>query len=189
MTNSNQKTRNSSITFKDIKRDNKKNNKLSTYILEHDEESNVNKIIKYYEVFSESRINNLLEELFENVRRDEEKTIGFLTGDENFLPYIHFLIATRMTSLSNQVPRALEEQIPLMNELIDSGLFRRIFDEVLDSVEVEKVLDRVVEYSAVVEKIGETIGEAQGVIENLENKEISQMSNPSYRNVLANPLH
>ena len=169
------KPSNRSITFKDIRKKKKEIDKLSTYVLEEDYENNKNTIIKYHAKFSEIKIQELLKEAFDSLNTDEEKELGYFVSDENFLAYIHFLIAVRFTNLGKQVPKNFEEQIPLMNELIDTGLFERIFNDVLPSEEVDKVFIKLAEFRLIMEKTGELIDSGNNSLEQLENKEIIDM--------------
>lgn len=169
------KPSNKTITFKDIKKQNNKTEKWTTYVLEEDLENNKNKIIKYREHFGENKITELLVEAHQSLITNDEKGLGFFNNDEEFLSYIHFLIAVRFTNLDKDVPKDFEQQVPYMNELINTGLFKRIFDEVLLAEEVDKVLERLVEFKTLIEKIGKVSENGQSLLNDLENKEVLKL--------------
>lgn len=166
------KPSNRSITFKDIKKQKKQIDKWHTYVLEEDYENNKNTIIKYRSVFGETAIQELLQEAFESTQVDEKKKLDYFKDDEHFLAYVHFLIAVRFTNLGKQVPKDFEKQIPLMNELIDTGLFERIFNEVLPPQEVDKIFTKLAEFRILVERSGELVEKGQESLDNLKNKEV-----------------
>jgi hypothetical protein len=152
------KMKNKTISLKDIQKQAKKLDQMSTYILDVDYETKTNTVIKYYEEFSQSRIDELLKEAYLNLEIAEKEDIKFFKQDDydaNFLFYINFLIAVRFTSLDKDVPSSVSEQLPIMMDLYNRGLLNRIHDEVLNQSEVAKVTEKLEQFQTLVSKIAD----------------------------------
>lgn len=168
-----QKPRNHTFTLKDHNQQKREINKLSTYILKTDHEKNINTVIKYHEVFGELKINEVLEEAYNSLKENEEQDLGFFTSDDQFIKYVLFLTFSRFSSLDKIIPNTLPEQIPFMLEMVDTGLFNTLHSEVFDQGEIEKVLDRLAEYHALVTQVGNALVNTQQELEKtVVNKEI-----------------
>lgn len=138
-----QKMKNTSMTIKKNRAHKNRIDKMDTYVLETDVESNTNTVIRYYKEFNHNKINDLLEEAYENLELDKREDLGFFTDDAVFINYVMWLVAVRFTSLSKDVSKDLKEQAPIMDEMVATGLLETIHDEVLDQSEVFKVIDRI----------------------------------------------
>lgn len=176
------KMKNKTISFKDIQKQNKKMDQMATYILETDYESNTNTVIKYYEKFSQSRIDSLLKEAYANLQIAEEEGIEFFQQgdmDANFHFYISFLTAVRFTSLGKDVPSTVSEQMPLMMAMYNKGLLNRIHDEVLDQAEVAKITDKIGQLADLVNKIANLEDSTRNeILSSVQNKEILGSRDP-----------
>lgn len=170
------KMKNVGISFKEISKQNKRTDKLSTYILDTDYEANTNTVIKYYETFSEPKIEALLQEAYSNLQYAEVNNIDFFSGEEQdskFIKYIMFLISVRFTSLDKTVPTNLPEQIPMFLEIVSNRLFERIFDEVLPADEVARVLEKLQQFTSLVNQIANLEESTRNeILSSVQNQEI-----------------
>lgn len=170
------KPRNKTINLKDIQKIDKQMSKMSTYVLERDYEKNVNTIIKYYEVFSQEKIDDLLKEAYEAVELAEKEGLPFFEGenqDSDFMGLINFLVAVRFTSLDSSVPKDFSKSSALMISMYNQGLTHRIINDVLDPAEVHKIFEKLEQYAALVSRISD-MGEdiRKEALEEIENEEI-----------------
>jgi len=173
------KPRQKQIKLSHIETQHKQINKMETYVL--DEEQNL--VLKYYPIFPENKIQELLTELHEAVVFVEEQKLDFFTDDFQFMKFLYLLIAKKMTSLDSEIPSDFHAQVSILNQIIDVGLFKTIFDEVLDGSEVMKVMDRVEEFSKNANMLNDAIQKELVKLEKLQNKDI--LSTPF--NVLVSP--
>lgn len=173
------KPRQKQIKLSHIQSKVKEINKMETYVL--DEEQNL--VIKYYPTFPENKIEELLKEINQIVVEAEEKGSDFFKDNSLFMKYLYLLILKKMTSLDSEIPEDFETQVYVMDQIIDIGLFRKVFDDILDGNEVLKVIGRVEEMVVNVAKITEATQKELAKLDRLENKEI--LNKPF--NVLTSP--
>lgn len=157
------------ITLKNIQKQQKKINQWTTYVL--DEKTNT--VLKYYEVFDNHKIEELLTEAYEKIQYAEANDIELFTDDSRFMQFIYFLLIKHFTHLGDQIPDNLEGQIQAMDSLVSTGLFEEIFNNILDSNEVLRVVERFQEFQALVIQMGNVLLDAQKELdEKVVNKEI-----------------
>lgn len=173
------KPRQKQIKLSHIQKQHKQINKMETYVL--DEEQNL--IIKYYPIFPENKIEELLKELHEAILYCESENLDFFKSDDQLYKYLYLLITRKMTSLESEIPKDFPSQISILSQMIDIGLIRTLFDSVIDGNEVTEVFARVDEMITNLVKIAEATQKEMAKLERLENKEI--LSTPF--NVLSTP--
>lgn len=173
------KPRQKQIKLSHIKSEHKNINKMETHVL--DKEKNL--VIKYYPIFPENKIEELLKELHEAILYCEENDLEFFKDDDQFYKYLYLLITRKFTSLESEIPSDFPSQVSIMSQMIDIGLIRTLFDEVLDGNEVTEVFARVDEMVTNLAKIAEATQKELAKLDKLENKEI--LSKPF--NVLSSP--
>lgn len=170
------KMKNTSLTIKSNQQKKKKMDQMSTYILETDYENNTNTIIKYYEKFTQKRIDSLLEEAYANLNYATENNLDYFKGEQQdlqFMHYISFLAAVRFTSLDKEVPTTLPEQIPVMLDMYETGLLTRIHDEVLLQEEFYKIIEKLENFTVLANKIdGLEDSTRNEILSSVQNKEI-----------------
>lgn len=186
------KAKNKTINLKEIQRIDKKMDRMSTKVLSYDLKTNTNTVIKYYELFSDEKIIDLLEEAHEAIHQaQEDEDIPFLKGerqDTDLLGFIEFLIAVRFTNLSDQVPRNFHDSYPIMLQMRNQGLTKKIHNEILDPSESSKVFERMTELTEAVGLLIDTIsGEQKEVFSQIRNKEILNLGKPRVIHPLNNP--
>jgi len=187
MTEIKPKMKNTEIRRKSIIANNKRKGQMSTYILDTDYENNTQTVLKYYKEFSKNKIDAVLEEIHAGIKQAEEEGYEWFTDEEEyqFYFYVRFLIAVRFTGLNKDVPTDFGGQIAFMKEMDNDGLTDRIHTEVLDNNEVQKVYDRLGEYTAVINsimEIGASMLDSLG--DTVENKEVLNMFKAKN-----NPIH
>lgn len=100
------------------------------------------KYILYYPLFSDIKIDELLQELDETINHCKENDKR-LDNDEKCTKYLQFLIVKHFTSLKDElIDRSVDVHFETKSALEKSGLQRILLDHVLDSNEIHKVLDR-----------------------------------------------
>lgn len=182
------KMKNTSITIKKNAEQKKKMNQLSTYILDTDHETNTNTIIKYYAEFDFKQIESLLEEAYTNVKYNEEENLGFFSTEMEFVSYVMWLISVRFTNLSKDVPTTLPEQIPIFLDMVSTGLLSRIHEEVLDSSEVYKIIDKLNQFTEIAARIADLEESTRNeILSTVQNKEILNYKQPDVIHPLNNP--
>lgn len=118
-----------------------------------------NKIIKYHKKFSEQLIQDLLTELYEHIKYNDEHEIGYFNNYYEFVIYTNFLIIKYFTNLKDDFKdSSLEENINLIVTLAKTKYFRLFFEEVFEPQEVEKVFERINELDELIAKIDKLQG-------------------------------
>lgn len=146
------KPRAKQIKLSHIESQQKSINRMETFIL--DEEQNLQ--IKYYPVFPETKIQEVLKEAYESITYVSENELSFFNEDSEFIKYVYFLIIRRMTSLEEEIPENdFPAHVTIMNQIIDIGLFNRIFEDVLDQSEVFRVIEKLQQFVELTAKIDE----------------------------------
>lgn len=175
----NAKPRNKKLTLKKIEAEYKKIHTMSTF--EYDPKDNI--VIKYYEIFPEEKIEELLIESHKTLEYIEENELEPFKSDEDFYKYLGFLIIKHMTELKNKIPDDFPSQISIMSQMISTGLYRKLLNSMFNENEVAKVYDRVVETSEKITQLNELIEKEMSKLNKLQNKDI--ISKPF--NVMSNP--
>lgn len=126
--------------------------------------------IYYYPKFSDTKINELIEELYKTITYCQENKLDKLNTDEEIGRYLQFLIIKHFTSFKSEVDnKPFDIHYASMEMLEEVGLHRTFLNHMFDPVEVNKVLDRKNE----IEKLGETlIAELE---KNSLNKELNKL--------------
>lgn len=181
--NSTPKPRNRTINLKEIVKKEKQMDKMSTYILDRDYESNTNTIIKYYEKFSQERIDDLLQEAYKNLDYVKREKLPYFQGenqDVEFMSYIIFLISVRFTSLDKDVSTDFTNQVPIMASMYTTGLTDRIQNEVLPQEEIYRILEKLEQFTSMVNKISNLEESTRDeILSSVQNKEILNYTQPN----------
>lgn len=183
MTTKNSKPRSKKLTLKKIQSEHKKLNTMSTFV--YDEDTNTR--IKYYEQFSESKIDELLKELHSSLVYVEENNLEFFKDEAEFILFTHFLIIKHFTDLGDEIPDDFPTQFTIMHQLYDKGIYHKLMNDMFDGNEIMKVLDRIDEMVNMVLKIDEAAREELAKLGQLQNKDIFDQSFNQPFNVLASP--
>ena len=124
------------LTMNKIKTEAKQAYKMEEYII-----NDKNEAIKFYPIFPQGRIDNLLKELREDLVYSAEKGIELDKDDEFFISYIMFLCIKYFTSLEKGFSDKVEDKISQFEYLKDSGYYDIIVGEVFMESEKTKVID------------------------------------------------
>ncbi|MED4883910.1 hypothetical protein [Bacillus smithii] len=161
-----QKKKSTALKLSDIKRRSKEIKTKDVYTFDD------GKTLKYYPVFANTKIDELIEELKEKVEYIEEK--GIEISDKMFNYYILFLCIKYFTDLEKIIPDTFEEQLALWEELYNSDYFIPFVENAFDSKQISKVFDRIADILSSYYTINKIFMDAQKKFETLQlkNKEI-----------------
>ena len=157
-----------SISLKSIEKQYKNINKYSTHPLK----CKAGESIRYYEKFSDKKIQELLAEANKDLVYDAENELYLISDDDTkFIKYVYFLTIKHMTELKNEIPDSFEEKISIFNQIEEIGLFREMMEDVFDPAEVSKVIDYMANFALMAQRVKEIEDEAR-------EKAINSVKNP-----------
>lgn len=178
------KPRQKNLTLKTVEKQFKQLSKLSTYVINPDE----NLVVKYYEKFDEIKIQELLQTAYEHLSYVEENNLTFFTSDEQFLQYVHYLMIMKFSSLGDDQPTDFEPQVSIMNQIVSTGIFNLFYQSIFDGDEVMKVLERFEQFQTLVDKIVDLEASTREQIKSsVQNKEILNYTQPAVIHPLVSP--
>lgn len=99
--------------------------------------------IKFFPIFPQGRINDLLKELQQDQLYADENDIEFNADDEFMVSYVLFLCIKYFTSLEKGFSKKLEDKLLQFEYLVDTGYYNQIVNEVFMPSEIRKVFDVV----------------------------------------------
>lgn len=102
-------------------------------------------VIRYYAKFSETKIEKLLQELYEMVLIDEKLEEPLFDEDGKLIKFSYFLVIKYFTDLGKSFPDGYENSLLLFNKMIELDLFSEIINDVLPIEESGKVYERIIE--------------------------------------------
>lgn len=160
------------ISLKSIDKHYKKISKYSQHPLKCQNDE----VIKYYEFFTEDKIDDLFKEANNDLLYDIENKLFLISDDdEKFYKYILFLIIKHMTQLRDEIPDNLEEKIVILHKLYDKGIFKEMLEEVFNPAEISKVIERLADISSMNERIREMEQETRkSIIESVQSPVIKK---------------
>lgn len=109
--------------------------------------------IRYHNVFSETKIKNLIKELHEMTLEDEKQEAPFFNEDGKLFEFTYFLIIKYFTDLGKQFPDGYENNIRTFSKLIELEMFLDIINNILPMEEIGKVNERIFEKIHIANKI------------------------------------
>lgn len=138
------KPRQKKISIKTIQAQEADINKLSTYVLNEEN----NEVIKYYKKFDEKKIQDLLIEAHAKMRYvAEHDEIDYFNNDGQFYEFLTYLTIKYFSHFYDELKESsFEEDIAAMNALVSTGLYRAILNDVFDGNEVNKVIEYMEEF-------------------------------------------
>lgn len=111
--------------------------------------------IKYFRIFDNDKIDELLKEAAQNLDYDTEHKIGFFVEDGRLFHYLLFLTIRYFTELYDEIPSKLDEQIPLFHQFKSTGLYEDLINNMFDPEETGRVIERFTEFIMLTEKVAE----------------------------------
>lgn len=129
--------------------------------------------LKFYPIFADSMIDELLIELKEILNQANTKE-GLELNDKTVYNLILLQCIKHFTHLGKDIKPSFEFQLDYLNALIDSGYFKKIINEVFLPEQINKVFERVSDImseSQMIEKIIERTQEKVKQLE-LKNKDV-----------------
>lgn len=124
------------LTMNKIKNEAKQAYKMEEYSINDKDE-----IIKFFPIFPQGRIDDLLKELREDLTYSAEKGIKLDEDDDFFISYIMFLCVKYFTSLEKGFSDKVEDKILQYEYLKDSGYFDIIVGDIFMESEKTKVIE------------------------------------------------
>ncbi|GEM_PF-4694106 len=158
------------LNITQVKKAAKENLKQETYEFEED---GVTRVIRFYPVFSDGKITELLEELQVCLMQANEKEIE--VDEKTLYKYISFLCIKHFTHLGKTIPHNnFVKQLDYMQTYIDSGYYKLILEQVLSAKEINKVVERITDIIGQSMAIDNIMRKAKNKAETmeLENREI-----------------
>lgn len=95
--------------------------------------------IGYYPIFSQSKIDEMLQELSHAM--DQATAMDFTMSDELTMNHVLFLTIKHFTHLKDELSSNLGEQLQQLDWLIDTGLFTKIINDIFLPTELAKIVD------------------------------------------------
>lgn len=179
------KPRQKKLSLKSIQAKEADIHKLSTYIINQE----TNEVIKYYKIFDEFKIQELINECFDKIKYAEENGIEYFTQDSHLGMHISYLIVKHFTHLEDELrDSTLEQDIAALNALVSTGLYYTILEDVLDPNEILKVTDKITKHIEGSAKALEAQAKMQQDSFNMVQSPVikSKLQNTeTYRNVLS----
>lgn len=117
--------------------------------------------IRYYKIFDDVKIEELLKEAGVNLEYDRVHQIGFFKDDGILFHYLLFLTIRYFTELFDAIPSNLEEQIPMFNQFRKTGLYKDLINNMFDPNETGKVIEYFTEFITLNEKLTELESETR----------------------------
>lgn len=151
------KPRAKKLSLKVLEKNYNEINTYSTHVI--DEKQNIT--IKYYRIFDNAKIELLIKEASVNLEYDTQNKIGFFKEDERMIQYLLFLTIRYFTELYNEIPATLEEQLPIFNQLISTGVFEEIINNAFDPNETGRVIERFTSFISLVSQVAELESETR----------------------------
>lgn len=157
---------------------------------EHIWDVETNTVIRYYERFDNNKIEELLNELYEDISYADSEGLKFFQDDSNMMKYLSILIVKFFTHLNKTIPKEFEKKIAYMNEMLTIGLVEELFDKCFIDSEVYKVFSKVIETANLNEKLVnlelETGAKMKNFLSNSEN--MQQLQKLSVHKDIIHPL-
>lgn len=147
-----------------IKSSAKSNREIETY------EFDSSTTLKYYGVFPDSMVQECLKDMqslmqeMEKINKstdpkDKKNKVEF--DDNTMIQFITFLSIKHFTGLKSQIKGDFVQHISTMKDLVDSGWYKRIVDEVLDPKQIYRVM----------ESVGDVLGSMQALSHVVESSQ------------------
>ena len=138
--------------------------KYHYHILKNGEE------IRYFNKFSQNKINKLLKELGEMIDKDQKQMVKLFTSEEFLFQFSYFLIIKYFTDLGKEFPEGYENNILLFNKMIELELFTEIIN-ILPAEEVSRVLEEIIERAKLGARVMKEQEKALEIVELKKEKE------------------
>ena len=157
------------LTLGYVKKQLKKIDNLSEYII--DKEENI--VLKYYEVFDDMKIRELLTELQNHTSYDKENNLHYFQDDETLIQYLRYLIFKYFTKIHEKVGNSFEENKEVFEYFDRLGYVWLFNEKIFNPDELAKVYERF--YSLI--EIGTKALE-------LDDETLQKLSNVQFANKL-----
>lgn len=156
------------LKMSDVDKKIKKLNELSTYTID----TKTGEAVKYYEVFDEKKIQELLAELNDHMQYDKEHTIGYFESDQKVIEYLNFLVIKHFSHFRDEIGTQFETNLAAFDKLVSLGLFHKFHTDIFNPEQIAKVFERFYERIELATKVIELPEETKQQLANMQNKDI-----------------
>ncbi|MFJ7982431.1 hypothetical protein ACIQ1D_19395 [Lysinibacillus xylanilyticus] len=129
----------SPIKLAEVIQESEKFDVMSTYQLDAEN----NRVIKYNKYFDHKKIEELVLELYEDMKYVVENEIEFFENDEQLLKYELLLIIKTFSHFKDEIGSSFDEKIHALEVLMKIGLYDLFFEEIFDENQVLEVIEQV----------------------------------------------
>lgn len=143
------KPRKKHLTLPTLLEQSKKIDEYAEYVVD----STKNEVIKYHKVFSETLINELIQELYEHLLLEVENESTHLKNDADLITYVDFLIIKYFTDFKEHMGKSLDENITVKNFLEKNKIFIELQQFLFSSDNISRVFDKLYEHIENVAKL------------------------------------
>lgn len=143
------KPRKKHLTLDTLLEQSKKIDEYSEYVVD----ANKNEVIKYHKVFSETLINDLIQELYEHLVLEVENENKYINTEADLINYIDFLIIKYFTDFKESMGKSLEENIKVKEFLEKNKIFVELQQFLFSSENIGRVFDKLYEHIQNVAKL------------------------------------
>lgn len=143
------KSRKKHITLPTLLKQSKKIDDYAEYVVD----ANKNEVIKYHKVFSETLINELIQELYEHLLFEVENGTTHLKTDADMISYVDFLIIKYFTDFKEHMSKDLDENIQVKQFLEKNKIFIELQQFLFSSDNISRVFDKMYEHIEQVAKL------------------------------------
>ncbi|MFS1518498.1 hypothetical protein V1503_18855 [Bacillus sp. SCS-151] len=128
--------------------------------------------LTFYPIFTEKKIEKLLEEFASLFKQANEKDIELSDKMTYYLTLLQCI--KHFTHLGKDIQNNLEYQLDYLDALIDSGYFKKITEEVFVPQEIQKVFERMTDVLGKYKMMEDLMNDAQNKFYDLKlkNKEV-----------------
>lgn len=143
------KPRKKHLTLPTLLEQSKKIDDYAEYVVD----ATKNEVIKYHKVFSETLIDELIQELYEHMSHDIENGKKYFKSDLDLITYVDFLIIKYFTDFKEFMGKDLEENVTVREFLKKNKIFIELQQFLFSSENIQRVFDKFYEYLDAVAKL------------------------------------
>ncbi|PKR82847.1 hypothetical protein [Heyndrickxia camelliae] len=124
--------------------------------------------LKFYPIFPELKIDELIEDNQKLIREADE--LGIELSEKMTYHLISLLIIKHFTHLGADIEDGVQNHIAFLEALIDSGYYKIIMEEVFLPAEISKVFDRMVDLVSQYQMMEKLVEKTKEQVQRLELK-------------------
>ena len=142
MTTKNNTPRKKHLKLPTLLKQSKKIDEYVDYVVDAKE----NTVIKYHKIFSETLINDLIDELYQHLVLDIDNGNKYFKNDADLITYVDFLIIKYFTDFKEHMGKDLEENITVKHFLEKNKIFVELQQFLFSTDNIQRVFDKMYEH-------------------------------------------